>query len=222
MKPIIGIVGRPTNDSCFPLISVHDEYRKAVIDAGGIPFLILPSQNLSYEDLVSKKSFQKEEKENLKKVLDLCDGILMTGGDLIFPQDLFIYDYVLKTKKPYFGICLGMQIMVGEDNLARIDTPSHHSKEKYVHSVHLMENTKLKSIFGCTTLKVNSRHHDCVINPKDYRIGALSVDGVIEALERSDYAFHIGVQWHPESMVDYDDGMKKLFQAFIASCYSWR
>lgn len=219
MKPIIGIVGR-VQDGCFPLMSVHDEYRKAVIEAGGIPILILNAQNLSYEDVVKKSELMEEEKEDLIQVLDFCDGILMPGGDVIFPYDLFIYDYCLKTKKPYLGICLGMQIMVGEENLALMDSNLHSSKEPYVHSIHLMENTKIKSILGCSSMRVNSRHHDCVINPKDYRIGALSEDGVIEALERSDYPFHIGVQWHPESMNDNE--MKQLFKAFVCSIEQWR
>jgi putative glutamine amidotransferase len=41
-----------------------------------------------------------------------------------------------------------------------------------------------------------------------------SEDGTVEAVERSDKRFVIGVQWHPENMSATDPNQARLFQAF--------
>ena len=48
-RPIIGIVGRATKDNEDKSnISTREEYRKAILDLGGIPILILPPQDMYY------------------------------------------------------------------------------------------------------------------------------------------------------------------------------
>ena len=42
-----------------------------------------------------------------------------------------------------------------------------------------------------------------------------SEDGVIEAIERKDRKFAIGVQWHPEMIFDDSIEARKLFESFI-------
>ena len=46
-------------------------------------------------------------------------------------------------------------------------------------------------------------------------IVARSLDGVIEAIEKKDHPFFIGVQWHPETLLSYDIVSQKLFQSFF-------
>ena len=43
---------------------------------------------------------------------------------------------------------------------------------------------------------------------------AYSEDKVLEAIEDSSKKFFIGVQWHPESLME-DENSKKLFDYFI-------
>jgi hypothetical protein len=60
-------------------------------------------------------------------------------------------------------------------------------------------------------------------NIEDYELeyevdteGIIEIDnGIIEAIEYPNKRFIIGVQWHPELMINYDDIMKKLFDRFI-------
>ena len=35
-------------------------------------------------------------------------------------------------------------------------------------------------------------------------------------MENTDSLFNLGVQWHPESMIDYDDNAFKLIKYFIS------
>ena len=118
-KPIIGIVARSdinkTNRNCMIAL---DRYRLAIIRNGGIPIIILPTQNIVYEDLrVSQVSqLTSEEQEDIIKQIKLCDGILIPGGDKIYYYDTFIAKYCLDNNIPLLGVCMGMQIMGIVDN----------------------------------------------------------------------------------------------------------
>jgi putative glutamine amidotransferase len=64
---------------------------------------------------------------------------------------------------------------------------------------------------------VNSRHHQAVAEPgAGLRVCARSGDGLVEAVERPDLPFCIGVQWHPERMES--PHRERLFRAFVAAC----
>lgn len=218
MKPIIGIVGRSeVAKDGYALMSVHEEYRTAVLKKGGLPILILPPQILEYETTKSKDlpPLTEEEKDKLKFIIDLCDGIIHPGGERIFEYDHVICDYCIEQNKPLLGICMGMQLM--GRNLKKIEEPNDHfQKKNYAHEV-VLEKGKLKEILKKEVIQVNSRHH-YQITDTDYEITARSKDGVIEALELPGQTFHIGVQWHPEIMIDYDPTMNLLWDAFFSCC----
>ncbi len=62
-------------------------------------------------------------------------------------------------------------------------------------------------------LHVNSFHHQAVKTlGKGLRVSAWSSDGVTEAIESTEYKPIIGVQWHPECLVDTRPEMQALFQ----------
>lgn len=44
---------------------------------------------------------------------------------------------------------------------------------------------------------------------------AISEDGVIEGIELKDYPFCMGLQWHPELMLDTDINSIKILKYFI-------
>ncbi|MFR9069226.1 MAG: gamma-glutamyl-gamma-aminobutyrate hydrolase family protein, partial [Paraclostridium sp.] len=50
------------------------------------------------------------------------------------------------------------------------------------------------------------------------KVIAYSNDGVIEAVQKENEKFVLGVQWHPELMVDYSSHMLNLFKRFIDEC----
>lgn len=212
MKPIIGIIARPdVGSDQVNLMATFDEYRKAIIKFNGIPILILPPQFIDY---ISKKipKLTNIEKNMIKKSIDMCDGILLPGGNRIYEYDLYIYNYVTKKNKPVLGICMGMQSMTYNINHRLLKVENHHIQN--VHRINLVEGTKLYRIYKEKSKLVNSLHNYQVIDVKDYKISALSDDGVIEAIEGKGL-FNIGVQWHPEKMLNEN---KKLFVEFIKQC----
>ena len=77
----------------------------------------------------------------------------------------------------------------------------------------------LGTILGAGDLKVNSFHHQAIARlGQGLRDVAWAPDGVIEAVEAPDTpGFVVGVQWHPEELVDHDPAAHRLFSALITA-----
>jgi len=97
----------------------------------------------------------------------------------------------------------------------------NHSGIDYVHEVDIEEKSNLFKIVGKNKIMVNSRHNEMVISPESLNIVGYC-NKVIEAVEKDDHPFFLGVQWHPEDMVKYDDRSRKIFASFFSSCKAYK
>ncbi len=226
-KPIIGIVSRAESEDGIYVTSVMESYRKAIIINGGIPIAILPTQLIEYGQYKSKEvpQMSDEEKEMLCKQLNFCDGIMMPGGINRYEYDFYITNYCISQNVPVLGICLGMQLLAtinNRDTLKIIDESNTHLKPQVdnVHSVKLNTNSKLYEIIGTNEFVVNSRHRYKVMEVGDFSIVGYAPDGVIEAIENENCDFAIGVQWHPENLIDTTPS-KRLFKSFVGACSNY-
>ena len=76
------------------------------------------------------------------------------------------------------------------------------------------------SILGNKAL-VNSYHHQSAKNlGKDLEAVAYSSDRVVEAIERKGDLFVVGVQWHPEMMVEKDPDVIQTMDDMLVSMLS--
>lgn len=187
---IIGILERIEN-----LGNNNEKYIEAIKRFGGTPLLI----GAYNTDLLS-----------------LCHGLVMTGGNTKEELDDIFIEFARNHQLPLLGICQGMQSMALYQTInSLIPVKNHHQGEGHQHEVFLKES-RLRDILGTNQLKVNSYHYQTVEESKCFTIVGRSEDGVIEALENSSHPFQIGVQWHPERMIDYDIKNRKIFEKFIA------
>ena len=177
---------------------IYDDVIKSIIRNDGIPIGITLSSNY-------------------KQLIDLCDGIIFQGGDNFEKYDMDALKYIYDIDKPVLGICLGMQLMGMLFEGTMIDINNHKKKLLYVHSVTVNKNSTLYNIFKTNIIKVNSRHMSVIKNTK-LKITGISNDGYIEAVEAPNKKFFVGIQWHPESMIDYDDKQNNLFKYFVNCC----
>ena len=220
IKPVIGIL--PTSNYMLTDDTFQDTYRfgnnyiNKIIENGGIPLLI-PYSN----DNV------------IKDVLDMCDGLILPGGDRVLNSNLEVVKYFYDNKKPIFGICLGMQtlgmfsINLYEDDkrvLSLIENGTDHwptnvyrdTNETLAHFVTVEKDSIMYEIFDNDRIEVNSLHKSCITEVgKNFKVSIKSDDGIIEGIEYTGKdRFIIGVQFHPEILPQFN----KIFERFIEEC----
>ena len=209
-RPLIGITTayNPENRT----LSVPAVYVDAISDSGGIP-LVLPA-------LADQGAVQRYVSE--------LDGLVLIGGRdippalydqeahetvVLIPERRVQFDRTLiaqwmASKKPILGVCLGMQftnvVMGGsmiQDIPSQIGTTVTHRKA--YHTITIEPNSRLADVLGTETTQVYSSHHQAIdrqgtgLTPV-----ARAEDGIIEALERTDGAPGLFIQWHPEVMAE--------------------
>ena len=134
----------------------------------------------------------------------------------------------LAADKPVLGICGGQQLLhvalggtliqhIADEVEGALAHEQPNPRNEPGHEVHVVEGTLLHAITGTNTLAVNSAHHQAAKDvPAGVVVNARSPDGVIEGIEAPDRRFCIGVQWHPEYMINEAD--ERLFSAFVDTC----
>lgn len=194
-KIIIGIVSRAIHsNSDRNMLGVYETYIRRVIKSGAIPLIISPVQDIEYERYNKHIQLNELEQNNLEYILNLCDGIIMPGGDISYKYDYYILNHCIDKNKPILGICLGMQVMCSNEF---VPVYNHCLVD---HKIEIKKDSKLYNIFKKDILYVNSRHKEQVKNSGIYKVVAKSDDEIIEAVELDNNTFNIGVQWHPEDL----------------------
>ena len=95
------------------------------------------------------------------------------------------------------------------------------ARSEKTHSVNVEKDSLLSYIYNkVEKLYVNSFHHQAVGNTGDrFRVTATAPDGIIEAMESTEYKSILGVQWHPECLGE--DGLP-LFQWLVNEADEFR
>lgn len=232
--PIIGITtwrmqltnlprGRTEND----LDTLSHEYVAAVFAAGGLPVLLPQGTKRDAADFVRCLDgllLSGGGDIDPRSYGEVNEGL---SSDTSLAADRFEMALIHEAKKrklPTLGICRGLQVLsVAFGGTMHQDLhplyPRHpvvkgKTREEILpmrHSIRLKPGCQLEQVFGCTTLEVNSIHHQCVRQlGEGLEAVGWSEDGIIEAVESTDDWLCWGVQWHPEKM-----GQQVLFEAFI-------
>ena len=233
--PIIGITGNVTEGN----LSLLSGYFKSVIAAGGIPMVIPPYEDTSLmiEMLnridglllsggadINPLFLHEQPVEALHNINPWRDR-----------QELLLVKLAANRQIPILGICRGIQTMtaaLGGSLYQDIDTQMEgkhikHSQDldrAYAsHTVTLEPDSILAKLFDTETLAVNSFHHQAVKEPAPgFRVTARATDGVIEAIESTEYKSMLGVQWHPECfIVNQDECMMPIFNWLIKEANSF-
>ena len=125
--------------------------------------------------------------------------------------EMDIFQEALEKKIPVLGICRGMQLIniackgtlvqdLGNKDLESI----HRGNPDKMHHVLVNQPSLLFDIAGKPDGRINSAHHQAVQKAGEGLVAnAVSDEGIIEGLEwknKSNKAFLLGVQWHPERM----------------------
>jgi putative glutamine amidotransferase len=150
--------------------------------------------------------------------------------------ELGLTRWALEDGKPLLAVCRGVQVVnvaaggtIHQDLASQLPGAIKHdyfprrgqySRDLLVHDVEVAQGSQLACLLGATTVQVNSMHHQGIkeLGP-GLRATAYAPDGLIEGLESPNGHFLLGVQWHPEALVERDPRMQRLFTAFIEAAH---
>ena len=134
--------------------------------------------------------------------------------------------------KPVLAICFGVQSLnvflrgsLIQDIPSEVQSEIQHKWEKGepepFHLIRIEPGSRLAQLAGKNAVRVNSSHHQSVLEPgPGLRITARAPDDVIEAVEWiGDSNWVIGVQWHPERMIDSDSLAQALFSELVKAAH---
>ena len=151
------------------------------------------------------------------------DSVTLKPGRTDF--EIAITRAALDRDLPILGICGGEQLLnvaLGGTLIQHIPDSIENAlaheqpnpRDEPGHDVEIVLGTRLHAITHCDSMAVNSAHHQAVKDVgKNVTINSIAPDGVVEGIEAPEYAFCLGVQWHPEFSIDPADAL--IFQAFI-------
>lgn len=234
LRPLIGVTGSPHGDDPIEGTIAGMAVTEAIYRNGGQPIVIpLSSHFETLLELVGRLDglllsggndidplyFGEQPMHGLGKIHPLRDEL-----------EVHLIQAMLHVNKPILGICRGCQILnvaTGGDMYQDINTQvlnviQHSQKAPRYHASHTIEvntNSLLYQALQVQNLRVNSFHHQTNRNVSDgFQVTAVAPDGIVEAFESTKHSFVVGVQWHPENMIQVDEAANRLFVAFINAC----
>lgn len=176
------------------------------------------------------------------------DGLIVGGGDDISPTlyggDLKIaarldpdrdalerrlVEEAIASGKPVLGICRGAQMLnVALGGTLHQDAYAQYGTSRFVRTilprkeVQIDPESLIARIAGDAPMSVNALHTQSIDSLGDgLRAVAHDEGGMIQAIERIDEPFAIGVQWHPEHLF-YARRQRALFRALAAAAAAFR
>lgn len=223
-QPVIGLTGNFADGDA----RLCEQYYMSVVRAGGTPVIIPPVADkdviintldkidglvLTGGGDINPLWAGEEPSPRLHGINHMRDKAELLTVRLAYNRQI-----------PMLGICRGIQTLVtaldGEvdQDIAESFAAAHgagraaaaagHSLIKHsqdadrsepTHTVRISRESVLYSLYKTETLAVNSIHHQAVrASGRRFSVSAKAPDGVVEAIESSEFKPFIGVQWHPE------------------------
>lgn len=238
MRPRIGIsldTGAP--DENRRTYELNADYPNAVLKAGGMPVLLPHTHDAalrlemigSIDGLIIPGGADCDPHLYGQEVSPKTDCM----DPLRNAFDLALLALAEARNMPTLGICLGYQLMnvqrkgtLHQSIVERFpESPVRHASvaagdkanptRSSFHDLMLRPGTHLAAIFdNAAGVLSNSRHRQAIDKLGHGLVAsAFATDGILEGIEDPSLTFWLGVQWHPENLIDTPH--EKLFAALV-------
>ena len=235
--PVIGITGNYEDLTC----NIGRGYYQSVVEAGGVPVIIPPVADRHViintlqriDGLILSGGGDYNPLWAGEEPSPLLHGINQERDN----AELLTARLAYNRQIPILGICRGIQTLAMalggkvKQDISDVATVKHSQdadRSEPTHSVTIEDDSILSGIYKSYSSKlkvesskllVNSFHHQAVSDSgAKFRVVATAPDGIIEAMESSEYKPILGVQWHPECM---ESGLP-LFQWLVKEAMDYR
>jgi putative glutamine amidotransferase len=247
-RPVIGLTTQSLHsiDGIPPALPaswvMNQRYFYAAMQSGAVPWMI----PLIDDDMVTLREIY----ERLDGIL-IPGGVDMNPaeygeskreecGNLDPARDrveLQLVRWAMEDGKPVLGLCRGMQVInvaaggtLWQDLGSQQPSLGKHdffptagfARDHRAHNVSVSQGTLLAELLEEDVMGVNSMHHQGVKRLGEALVvSATAPDGLIEAIEGTDDAFLVGVQWHPEVFELAHPHSSDIFRGFIRAANEW-
>jgi putative glutamine amidotransferase len=171
------------------------------------------------EDIEPKRfKATRENYAHLEKTHPLKDEIELT-----------LIRHAYRENVPILGICRGSQLLnvagggtlfgdVQKEKQSHVRHIDYHNYDTYRHPISIVAGSRLQKWYGRTRLRVNSYHHQGIrdLAPR-FEPMAYAKDGLIEAYLDPKRDFVVGLQFHPERLLEEPAGNWRIWKAFGAA-----
>jgi putative glutamine amidotransferase len=231
-RPHIGITPDLSARAGYDLFELKRPYADAVLRAGGLPWILPFTEDGglldAYLDRISgllvtggafdipPEMYGEKAREGLGEV-----KLSRTAFEAALTRAALARDL------PVLGICGGMQLLnvllggtlvqdIGREVPDAREHEQKHDKSQPHHPIEVKEGTLLAECLGRGPVMVNSTHHQAVKRAgESLVVSAVAPDGVVEAIECKTHTFAVGVQWHPEMLLDTVPAHLGIYRAFV-------
>jgi putative glutamine amidotransferase len=238
--PLIGVTThRKQHGKAIGLVwPLSTSYCEAVLVSGGAPVLLpcsLPEESLQrlferLDGLILTGGGDVHPRYYGETPIDDLDDL----DERRDQAEISLTQWAIDARIPYLAICRGIQVMnvalggsLYQDIASAYPGAVEHDNrddahDKLAHSVTLDPQSRMSELLDERDLQVNSRHHQAIkqlapiLSP-----AAWSEDDLIEAVELRGHPFALGVQWHPEALLDRTESLT-LFRSLIEACHRGR
>jgi len=211
---------------------INQAYSNAIQQSGGILKMIDKKEDIDkyFDDVsgvllpggadINPFLYKEEKRDNTQKSNNMRDEF-----------EIYLIKKAIEKNLPILGVCRGIQILnvyfggtlyqdlkIDMKNSIKHDCHADGPRSLLSHKVSILEDSLLYRILGTSDIEVNSLHHQGIKNIGDGLVEvSFSSDGLIEAIEKPDYKYLVGVQWHPEELLD-NTKWKNFFDNYIRVC----
>ena len=223
-------------------ISLSDAYPRAVLAGGGLPWIppCIPERELVAEYVRRCDGVLLSGGDDIQPELydpTVSAELKATCGEHDKVRDLFemlVLQEVFAQKKPLLAICRGYQLLnISLGGTLIVDIPSQRPggikhnrmdvKDNAVHEILIEPDSLMAGVLGVTRVGVNSSHHQAIDKlASALKVTARAEDGMVEAIEFGNkntdlLPYMIGVQYHPERLLQSLPVHRELFRSFAAA-----
>ncbi|OGL29258.1 MAG: hypothetical protein A3G44_10165 [Candidatus Rokubacteria bacterium RIFCSPLOWO2_12_FULL_73_47] len=232
--PLVGVTTSVTVDTYPERAYLNTAYVRAVEQAGGVPVLLPPPLGAAARDGlwarldaliltgggdVDPRHFGEPRHPTLAEVSEARDTLELELTRRALAQGL-----------PLLAICRGIQVLnvalggsLYQDVRSDPGSPLAHSqaerRHQPTHQVKVQAGSRLAAVLGALEVDVNSFHHQALARlGRGLAAVAWAPDGIVEGVEPAGGdPFVLGVQWHPEDLVEHDPAARRLFAALVTA-----
>jgi putative glutamine amidotransferase len=240
LKPLVGVISDVQQIGPHLFHTAGDKYLRALTLAADVIPVIIPAV---LDDQAIDQWLARLDGIFLTGAYSMIDPAHYQESKIDKPYDydaarddsaFQIVRAVIRSNIPLLGVCRGLQdinVALGgslHQAVQEVAGKADHRENKAEtleqqfaprHLVQLSGQGRLKDIYGCETMQINSVHSQGINRLADGLVAeATAPDGLVEAARIEAMSFGFAVQWHPEWQVMENPTQQQLFEAFGEAC----